>query len=323
MWLVKRRKLMITLAVLVTLAAVAWFSVRAPSAPVGYFTSASGRDRFGAAYARAMSEMPQPEATLDIRTGFGVVRVYRFAGAEPDRPPLLLLPGTVSASPVWADNLPSLLRLRTVYTVDLLGEPGASVQDRPIESAADQAAWLAETMAALPEPRLVLLGLSIGGWTATNLAVHRPEKVAGLILLEPVRTFTELSAGVILRSVPIAVRWAPRSWRDSFSSWTANGAPVEDVPVADMIESGMRDYVRQLPAPGLFSAGQLGRVRVPVLLILAGASVMHDAAAAARSARETLPQATILTYEGASHAVNGEAPDRIAADAGRFLSAIG
>lgn len=323
MWLIERRTLIIVAAVILLLTAAAWFSVRAPAAPVGYFTSAAGRDRFGSAYAEAMSDMPPPDAALDVRTGYGIVRVYRFAGAEPAKPPLFLLPGTVSSSPVWADNLPSLLRLRTVYTVDLLGEPGASVQDRPIESTADQAAWLGETLAALPEPRLVLLGLSIGGWTAMNLVVHRPEKVAGLIMLEPIRTFTELSAGVILRSVPVAVRWAPRSWRDSFTSWTANGAPVEDVPVADMIESGMRDYVRRLPAPERFSAEELGRVRVPVLLILAGASVMHDAAEVARSARETLPQATILMYDEASHALNGEFPDRIATDAGRFLSTIG
>ncbi|MDI6105762.1 alpha/beta hydrolase [Actinoplanes sp. NEAU-A12] len=307
----------------VILTAVAWFSVRAPSAPVGYFTSAAGRDRFGSAYAEAMGAMPRPEATLDIRTGYGIVRVYRFAGAEPEKPPLLLLPGWGSASPVWADNLPSLLSLRTVYTVDLLGEPGASVQDRPIETSDDQANWLHETLTALPEPRLVLVGLSIGGWTAMNLAVRRPEKVAGTILLDPVFTFTAISTGAVIRTIPLAVRWAPRSWRDSFNSWTANGAPVEDVPVADMIESGMRDYVRRLPAPDRFSTRQLGEVRAPVLVIFAGATVMHDPVEGARVARESLPQATVLTYEGASHAVNGEAADRIATDAGRFLSTIG
>ena len=37
--------------------------------------------------------------------------------------PLVLLPGRASASPVWEDNLPALLGIGDVYTIDLLGEP--------------------------------------------------------------------------------------------------------------------------------------------------------------------------------------------------------
>ena len=87
------------------------------------------------------------------------MRVYRFAGAHDDLPPLLLLPGRAAPTPVWADNLPGFLALRSVYTVDLLGEPGLSVQDRPIESDADQAAWLHEVIAQLPEPAVHVVGL--------------------------------------------------------------------------------------------------------------------------------------------------------------------
>jgi hypothetical protein len=64
-----------------------------------------------------MADLPQPQRTVDVRTRFGVVRLYRFAGAQPTKAPLLLLPGRASASPVWADNLPGLLKLRSVYTM--------------------------------------------------------------------------------------------------------------------------------------------------------------------------------------------------------------
>ena len=86
------------------------------------------------------------------RTGYGIVRVYRFAGAHDDLPPLLLLPGRAAPTPVWADNLPGLLALRSVYAIDLIGEPGLSVQDRPIENDADQAAWLHEVIAQPVNP---------------------------------------------------------------------------------------------------------------------------------------------------------------------------
>ncbi|MFI7080093.1 alpha/beta fold hydrolase [Micromonospora sp. NPDC049903] len=299
------------------------YALRDPS-PVGYFTSAEAHDRFIASYQRAMAQLPAPDRTLDVRTGYGVVRVYHFeGGGVPDAAPLLLLPGRSSASPVWADNLPSLLTLRDVYTVDLLGEPGLSVQQRPIVTDADHAQWLHEVLRALPEPRIHLFGLSFGGWTAMNLALHRPEKVAGVILLDPVLTFANLSIGVVLRSIPVSVRWAPRSWRDSFTSWTANGAPVEDVPVADMIEQGLQSYAMKLSAPARPSEDQLAQLGVPALVLLAGESRMHDAADAAEYARRVLPDATVKTYPHASHAINGEHPDEIAADVATFLGAGG
>ena len=105
--------------------------VLAPNAAVGRFRSAEAMDRYFAAYDRAMAQMPTPQQVLDIRTSFGVVRVYRFAGRRAGAP-LFLLPGTQSSTPIWADNMPSLLAHRSVYTVDLLGEPGRSIQTRPI-----------------------------------------------------------------------------------------------------------------------------------------------------------------------------------------------
>jgi pimeloyl-ACP methyl ester carboxylesterase len=141
---------------------------------VGGFTSEAGRERFMAAHDEAMSEMSEPAATTDVETSFGTVRTYRFGSADIG-PPLVLLPGTASSTPVWADNLPSLVRIgHPVVTIDLLGEPGLSVQTRPITDPADQARWLGETLDGLGLSSVHLLGLSFGGWSAVNLAVHRP-----------------------------------------------------------------------------------------------------------------------------------------------------
>ncbi|MDQ7905519.1 alpha/beta hydrolase [Phytohabitans sp. ZYX-F-186] len=182
--------------------------------------------------------------------------------------------------------------------------------------------WLHEVLAALPEPRLHLFGLSIGGWTAMNLAVHRPEKLAGVIVLDPVMVFADLSPEAIVRSIPASVRWFPKSWRDGFASWTANGAPVEDVPVARMIEAGMQAYVIKLSAPTRLTEQQLSQVRTPTLALLAGKSRMHDTAHAAAVARKALRAGTVKIYPDASHAINGEYPDQIGADVAAFLAGV-
>ncbi|WP_280477602.1 alpha/beta fold hydrolase [Nocardia asiatica] len=318
----RRRVAAVVLVALLVAAGTVWLALRNTS-PIGHFTSGRGYDEYFAAYQRALAELPPPSATSDVRTDYGVVRVYRFDGANPHAAPLLLLPGRSAAAPMWADNLPSLLRLRTVYLVDLLGEPGASVQSKPIAGHADQARWLHQTIDRLPEPRVVVVGASIGGWTATNLAIREPRKIAGVIALDPVMTFTSMSMRAVLRSIPASVRWFPKRWRDDFNSWTAGGAPVEQVPVADMIEAGMRHYASASPAPALFGETELRSTAVPFLVIMAGRSVMHDSARAAERARRMLRDGTVLVYEDASHAVNGEFPERIAADAATFLARVG
>ncbi|GAB3651941.1 alpha/beta fold hydrolase [Glycomyces tarimensis] len=318
----RRRRWLIVLTVLAVGVAAIAFVARTPS-PVGHWTSAEGHDEFADAYAEAFADMPEPEETLDVRTDYGVVRLYRFAGTGDASAPLVLLPGRSSASPVWADNLPHLLEVGDVYTIDLLGEPGMSVQDRPIENDDDQALWLHQTLQQLPEDRFHLVGMSIGGWSATNLAIRRPELIATATLIDPVYVFADMPLETVIRSLPAALPWLPRSWRDGFNSWVAGGAPVEDEPVAEMIEAGMQHYKLRLPQPSRISEEQLERLDLPVLAIIAGESVMHDAPSAVETAERALDDGDVRLYPDASHAVNGEHPEDIAADLARFLGEHG
>jgi pimeloyl-ACP methyl ester carboxylesterase len=151
-----------------------------------------------------------------------------------------------------------------------------------------------------------------------NLLVRRPAGIRSVALLEPVLVFAPLTAAAVLRSVPAGVHRLPRAWRESFTRWTANGAPVDDVPVARMIEAGMRGYALRLPAPTRITLPQLAEVKVPTLVIVAGRSPMHDAQAVAETARNALRAGEVVVYPDASHAVNGEYPDRLAADVAAF-----
>jgi pimeloyl-ACP methyl ester carboxylesterase len=315
------RRWIVRFAILVgVVALVLWWT--ADDSPVGHYASDADQARFMATYTQAMRALPPPQQARDLRTTFGRVRVYRFAGAHDDAAPLLLLPGRAAPTPAWADNLPGFLALRSVYGVDLLGEPGLSVQDRAITNDEDQAAWLHEVLTQLPEPAVHVVGLSIGGWTAMNLVVHQPQKIASLTLIEPVFVFTSMSVEAILRSIPASLPWLPRKMRDDFSSWTAGGAPVEHEPVAEMIEAGMQTYRLKLPIPGVIDPQRIATVDAPTLVILAGASPMHDAAAAAEVARRVLRHGTVKVYPGTSHAINGERPAEIAADLAALLSRV-
>lgn len=313
-----RPRVLVPVVSAMSIAALCGYFLRSPS-PVGHWDSADGEAEFFTAYDLAFESMPEPADTMDVRSSFGVVRVYRFAGTG-EASPMLLLPGTASSTPVWADNMPSLLALGDVYTLDLLGEPGRSIQAAPIADAEDEAEWLAETITAIPENSVNLIGLSLGGWTAANLAIRRPQHVRTLTLIDPVYTFDNLPMETILRSIPASVPWLPKSARDAFNSYTAGGIEVEDMPVADMIEAGMHHYTMKKPAPTRITEQQLSDLSMPVLAIIAGRSVMHDPKTASATARRDLGTEAVHVYEDASHAITGEYPDEITGDIGDFIA---
>lgn len=285
---------------------------------VGGFTSEAGRERFTAAYREAMADLPVPRATEDVPTSFGTVRAYRFG--EPGPPPLVLLSGTAASTPMWEDNLPGLLRIRPVVCVDMLGEPGLSEQRRAIEDADDQATWLAEALDGLGLPRAHLLGVSFGGWHAVNLAIRRPDRVASLTALDPANTFGRIGVKAVLFSVG-AMPVMPEPVRRRSLRWIAGGAEAGDHAVGRLIAVGLQDFRRAVPVPAYPTDAQLRGITAPTLVVIAGRSIIHNAARAAARTR-LVPGARVELWPDASHALNGEFPDRIADRVAALVEAL-
>lgn len=161
---------------------------------VGHFTSEKGKEDFQIAYDESMALLPKPNDTKNIKTKYGTIRAYYFTKEEnKHKEPILLLPGRGASTPMWVPNLEGLREKRPVYTIDLLGEPGMSVQTKVIENQKQQAEWLNEVIEGLGLERVHIVGVSIGGWTTMNLARYNPEHIATASLLDPVFVFAQIS----------------------------------------------------------------------------------------------------------------------------------
>lgn len=271
----------------------------------GHFTSTAARDRFHALYDDAVAGLA-PTSSRDIATTHGVVRVLRCDGPPGD--PFVLLPGAGSPGVSWAPNVPALRRRATVHLVDPLGGPGASTQDVPLRSVADQIRWLRDVLDTLGPCHLV--GTSMGGRLAFEVARRAPAGIRTLGLLDPARTFTGIPAGTVAASIG-AQPGAPPWLRRRFVARLGGGADVGDDPVARLIEAGLSGYASAIPLPPLPTARDVAEVGVRTLVLLGGRSTMLDAGRA-RDRAALLPHGTVEVWPDATHALPGEFPERVA-----------
>lgn len=283
------------------------------------FKSEEIHQRFLKFYAEAMKKLPVPMEILDIKTTYGTVRVYQFGNRGGI--PILLFPGRAASTPMWETNLSGLLKTHDVYAMDLLGEPGLSTQTSPIKNNHQQADWVEEVITELEVEQVHLLGVSFGGWSAVNYAVHYQKYIASIILLDPALVFAPFSLKIILFSLISTLPFIPESWRKKSFSWISGGAEVDpENSTSLLISIGLKDFAIKTPAPKQFTVEELNGIRPPILVIFAGKSIVHDSVKALAFAKSLSSKVEAEIWPKASHAINGEFPDEINKRIEQFLS---
>jgi len=260
---------------------------------VGAFRSRAAEARFTEEYRRAL---PPPVDVHDVPTSFGTGRVYRYGPAE--GPPIVLLHGLNTTSAPWGPFLEAFAARGPVYAVDALGEAGGSVQTAPFRSAADRARALDETLAGLGVSGAHVVGASAGGWLATTLVVHAPERVATLSLLEPTTVTSRYSSGVLWRALAAGLTRSDRLMRRMLVFTMGRELDRADVR---LVFTAVRAYRPRLPVLAPPSEAQLRAVRVPVLALFGARNVVHDAVTAARRLRELVPHAKVEVWPDVGH----------------------
>lgn len=310
-----------------------WKRGRVKTLPmIGFFTSATKRDHYLACYHTARNLSPDPDETRDVPTRFGPVRVYRHGAAQ--GVPILLIHAFLATSAAWAANVAALAEQHPVYTLDALGQGGASMQVAPIRSPDDHVAWLEDVAIALGLTQVHLVGWSYGGWISFHYARLAPERIATLTLLEPANTLARFSFGWARRfyAMPGAAR-IPRpyfnSLVDRYIGWMLTNPEQRNPellakyePVLQLLRIGCDAYLPAgVPLPSYPSDDMLRSLQVPVLGLLAGSSNMHDSAACTRRLTALVPQAQVCTWPPAGHALPLECADEVNTRLLEFIAA--
>jgi pimeloyl-ACP methyl ester carboxylesterase len=259
------------------------------------YKTAAGQQAIMSAYDAALATYWPAHVTLTVPTRYG--ETFAVVAGPPDAPPLVLLHGAGSNSAVWAGDAAAYTPYFRVYAVDLIGEPGKSAPARPPWEGPAFAEWLADVLDGLELPRVALVGISQGGWTALKFATAWPERVERLILLAPGGVVKDRPS-FLLRAVGWSIFGARGTEKLKRLVLGDTEIPAELDEYLMLIMTEFKPRIGALP---IFGDEELARLTMPVLLIGGDRDVIRDETAMAARLKATAPDVQTVILPGVGH----------------------
>jgi 3-oxoadipate enol-lactonase len=242
--------------------------------------------------------------------------VLAFDDTGGSRPALLFVHGFILDRHVWDDVVPALASESRVLCPDLrgFGESPPPVEGVPYTHADDLAALLDDR--GIDD--VVVVGLSMGGWVATEFTLTYPARVRGMVLVD-----------ALLRNHPLPYGWnknigavyrtarqqgfdaALALWRDDELFAFERSSPAV-APRLPALVGGYRgfhllhDDPHQTMDPPAME--RLSEINVPTLVIV-GEHDLPDFHAMAATLSTNIPGAVLHVLPNAGHLAHLAAPD--------------
>lgn len=253
-----------------------------------------------AKYDGLLRRWPVEVESLDLRGRYGTTHVNACGPAG--APAIVLMHGGRATSTVWYGVVGALAHAFRVYAIDTIGDAGRSVDDgEPLVGRVGLMHWLDETLNQLGVDSTAIVGHSIGAWTSMQYALHAPDRITRLALLDPTDSLSPTPLAYKLRAIPLFVGRAPDRWR-RFFLWEAQGHPV-DAEFLDLWASSINvtwQRSAKLTLPKRPPAAAIARFRTPTVVVVAGRSRQNKPKRLERLAH-SLPDVRVVTLPQATH----------------------
>lgn len=229
-------------------------------------------------------------------------------------PPLLYLHGANGAAAVQ----PFMEKLAEKFDVMVPEHPGFGMSDEPewLDNVQDLAYFYLDVLDQLQLPRVAVIGSSIGGWLAMEMAIREPKRFEALVLVGPagIRIPEAQPGDIFLWSAETAVR---KLFVDpKMIEFALANPPDIDTGLKNKHTVAKLAWEPRLHNPML--AKWLHRLKMPVQLAW-GEQDQVMPIAYAHAFKKLLPQAQLQVFTNCGHLPQAEQPEKFARSAIEFL----
>jgi pimeloyl-ACP methyl ester carboxylesterase len=247
------------------------------------------------------------------KVGFSTGR----SGIDPYRPMVVLVHGSGGSSLTWFTQLESPLLNLNLIAVDLPGHGQTACL--PMERVEDYAEWLKEFIKTAYDTPCYLLGHSLGGAIAQQLALDHPEVLKGLILV---------GTGAKLRVSPKILEGITRDF-DAAVSFIVRSCYTKDAP-EDLIRDAIR-LARQAGPQQLLAdftscnqfdvTEQVEQIHLPTLIMVGREDVMTPVKYSEFLNRK-IAGSRLVVMDNTGHALMHQDPETFNLALKEFISSI-
>ena len=282
------------------------------------FRSPEAQAQFLTSYDDRAKRWPIPSETTIIETSYGSTFVRISGPAE--GLPLVLLHGHSENSLNWLPNIEALSQSYHTYAIDTISDPGRSVYTKLLRNADDFTNWLNQLFDGLGlASGIHLIGLSYGGWIASQYALRFPQRLQKLMLMAPggiaPYSLTFLLKGTLMTIFQFRVKFLfKRLTRWMFEDCIRINPNGEDVfnQWFEFIYLGINSHKQQpIVFTKILTDAELQQLQMPTLFLVGENEIIYSTQKATTRVRKAAPHIHIKVIQDAGHDLPFAQPDKV------------
>lgn len=285
-------------------------------------------------FGSAASEIDASDTAITI-DGIDIAYTKQL-GTDPAQPAIVLI-HSGGWSGIEYNKVKKYLNVsNTIYTVDM---PGFGRSSKPqVRYTTDYLAnYISEFVKQLPEEKIILVGASVGGTIALQVASEQSDKVSGLVLIDPFGFGSEINQLALWSQIPILSEFAFHPNKIIFDYILNNG-----ILSAESLDNETRTQLFKESRLSKASRSKLAILRNTItttgvepsvlqqvdeaaqnvdqpMLLLWGDSDSYSPISQHQHALELMPQAKYVVLEDTGHFSHMESPKQVANQLEQFV----
>ena len=246
------------------------------------------------------------KAGMSIQYG----RIHVIISGPEDGYPVLLINASALSGWSWIHNVEALNSKYRTFAIDNIGEGGKNEMIAPgniPKNGQEIAAFYGDICDKLGVEKSYVIGASIGGFIATNYALHSPERVEKLVLLGSMgygKTMRTVIAMTLAQGFPL------KPIQEATFQWAFGDNSRVNACFGEWFRIYMKGLIPTPIAPSTFKPEELRNLQVSTLAYFGTNDGVIGDAEDAKILAKNIPNAKIEIVES-GHVIGAELPELV------------